>query len=104
MLEYCSPVWSPCCIGSINKLESVQRSFTKRLTGMCTLSHESRLKALGLELLELRRLRMDLVTCYNIVKPTVASVYRSVHFLSLGLVRTVTLAVIRLNYFILILV
>ena len=31
MLEYCSPVWSPCHIGNINKLESVQRSFTKDL-------------------------------------------------------------------------
>jgi len=34
---------------------------------MCTLSYESPLKALGLERLELRCLRMDLVTCYNIV-------------------------------------
>jgi len=35
---------------------------------MCTLSYESRLKALKrLERPELRRLRMDLVTCYNIV-------------------------------------
>jgi len=25
MLEHCSPVWSPCHIGNINKLESVQR-------------------------------------------------------------------------------
>ena len=31
MLEYCSPVWSPCYIGNINKLESVQGSFTKKL-------------------------------------------------------------------------
>jgi len=68
MLEHCSPVWSPCYIGNINKLESVQRSFTKRLTGMCTLSYESRLKALKrLERPELRRLRMGLVTRYNIV-------------------------------------
>jgi len=68
MLQHCSPVWSPCHIGNINKLESVQRSVTKRLTGMCTLSYESRLKALKrLERPELRRLRMDLVTCYNIV-------------------------------------
>ena len=29
MLEYCSPVWSPCHIGNINKLDSVQRMFTK---------------------------------------------------------------------------
>jgi len=70
---------------------------------MCTLSYESRLKALGLgrQRLELRRLRMDLdlllVTLYM-----VKSVYRSLHFMSL--VRTVALAVIRLNYFMLILV
>jgi len=41
--------------------------FTKRLTGMRSLSYESRLKALGLERLELRRLRMDRIPCYNIV-------------------------------------
>ena len=34
MLEYCSPVWSPCYIGNINILESVQRMFAKRVTGM----------------------------------------------------------------------
>jgi len=33
---------------------------------MCTLSYETRLKALALERLELRRLRMDLATCYSI--------------------------------------
>ena len=37
MLEYCSPVWSPCHIGNITKLESVQRMFIKRLTGMCSI-------------------------------------------------------------------
>ena len=38
MLEHCSPVWSPCYIGSgnTNKPESVEHSFT--LTGMCSLS------------------------------------------------------------------
>ena len=67
MLEYCSPVWSPCYTGNINKLESVQRTFTKRLTGMRSLSYDNRLKALGLERLELRRLHMDLITCYNVI-------------------------------------
>jgi len=67
MLEYSSPVWSPCYIGNINKLESVQRTFTKRLTGMRSLSYDNRLKALGLERLELRRLYIDLITCYKII-------------------------------------
>ena len=30
-------MWSPCYIGNINKLESVQRMFTKRVTGMYSL-------------------------------------------------------------------
>ena len=29
LIEYCSPVWSPCSVTTINKLESVQRMFTK---------------------------------------------------------------------------
>ena len=60
LLEYCSSVWSPSTVGNINKLESVQRSFTKRLTGIHSLSYTDRLKALGLERLELRRLHADL--------------------------------------------
>jgi len=67
-LEYCSSIWSPCYIGlgKINKLESVQRMFTKKINwkGQFIIS---RLNALGLERLELRRLGMDLITCYNTV-------------------------------------
>ena len=40
LLEYCSPVWSPCSITAINKLESVQRVFTKRLCGMWHVNHK----------------------------------------------------------------
>ena len=55
MLEYCSLVWSPFFASSINKLESVQRCFTKTLTGLRSLSCDERLTVLGLERLELRR-------------------------------------------------
>jgi len=60
ILEYSSPVWSPSTVTWINKLESVQRSFTKRLPGLHKLSYETRLKRLGLERLEIRRLHADL--------------------------------------------
>ena len=46
LLEYASPVWSPSLashIYLINEIESVQRSFTKRLPGMRTLSYSDRL-------------------------------------------------------------
>ena len=31
LLEYCSPVWSPCLITDILRIEAVQRKFTKSL-------------------------------------------------------------------------
>jgi len=67
LLEYCSPVWSPCYITLINKLESVQRIFTKRLNGLSSLAYNNRLTVLGLERLEMRRLKADLLTCFKIV-------------------------------------
>ena len=82
LLEYCSSVWSPSIVGSINKLESVERSFTKRLTGMHSLSYTDRLKALGLERLELRRLHADLIMCYKIVHGFVSIPFESFFELS----------------------
>ena len=67
LLEYCSPVWSPLTIGNINKIESVQRRFTKRLNGLAFVSYEDRLQLLNSERLEIRRLRTDLTTCYKII-------------------------------------
>jgi len=67
ILEYSSPVWSPSAVTYINKLESVQRSFTKRLPGFQKLSYDTRLKRLGLVRLELRRLHADLIMCYKMV-------------------------------------
>ena len=67
LLEYNTYVWSPTDIGSINKLERVQRRFTKRIPSVAHLSYHDRLKALGLDSLELRRLRYDLVMMYKII-------------------------------------
>ena len=67
IVEYCSTVWNPHQITLINKLESVQRWFTKRLVGLHKFSYDDRCKMLGLERLELRRLHADLVYCFNII-------------------------------------
>ena len=80
ILEYCSYVWSPSTVGNINKLESVQRSFTKSLAGMHSLSYADRLKALGLERLELHA---DLIMCYKIVHGLVSIPFESFCELSL---------------------
>ena len=68
MLEYCSPVWSPVAVTLISQLESVQRRFTERLPGFQTLPYDERCALLGLDRLELRRLRADLILCYKIIR------------------------------------
>lgn len=60
VLEYGSMIWSPFHITLINKIESVQRRFTRMVPGLHSLTYIQRLIALGLEPLELRRLHIDL--------------------------------------------
>lgn len=70
IMEYCSPAWSPSHYGDIDMHENVQRYFTRRVFYRCNLNYVSypeRLKLLGLEPLEERRLKNDLVMCYNII-------------------------------------
>ena len=52
---------------NINKIESCQRWFTKRIKGLCGLDYSQRLEHIGLETLELRRIKYDLLMCYNII-------------------------------------
>ena len=67
ILEYASCVWSPHYVGQTTQIESVQRRFTKRLPGFAALDYQSRLAKLGIESLEIRRLRQDLVYTYKIL-------------------------------------
>ena len=67
LVEYCSPVWSPCTAALVNKVEAVQRRFTKRLDGLNNLSYDERCFRLKIDRLELRRLRIDLITCFKIL-------------------------------------
>jgi hypothetical protein len=66
-LEYASCVWSPYRITDINRIESVQRKFTKRLPGFALLNYKERLLQLKMETLESRRLRQDLLLAYKIL-------------------------------------
>jgi hypothetical protein len=67
IVEYCSVVWSPHHAKDINLLESVQRRFTKHLPGLRNTSYPERLKRTGLERLDVRRLRYDLMMTYKIL-------------------------------------
>lgn len=72
ILEYCTPVWSPHTACNINKIESCQRWFTKRIKGLCGLDYSQRLEHIGLETLQLRRIKYDLLMCYKIISGEVS--------------------------------
>ena len=72
LVEYCSPVWSPHSVQDILLVESVQRSYTKRITGLQYKSYVDRLKFLNIISLELRRLHSDLTFCYKLFNGHIA--------------------------------
>jgi len=67
LLDYCSVIWNPYKLYDIDRIENVQRYFTKRLDGMCSLNYQDRLIQCSLTSLELRRLIEDLIMCFKIV-------------------------------------
>ena len=67
ILEYCCVVWNPFLVQDINAIESVQRRFIKRIPCTKNLTYCQRLRGLGIESLELRRLRADLLFTYKLV-------------------------------------
>ena len=56
---------SPCYIGDIIRLESVQRRFTRRLKDFSSLTYHERLIKLNIVSLECRRLHADLTLYYK---------------------------------------
>ena len=67
ILDYCSPVWSPHSLEDIKTVESVQRTFTKRLPACQGLTYRERLVCTGLTTFEHRRLKNDLILFYKIM-------------------------------------
>jgi hypothetical protein len=69
-LEYGSVVWSPYYAKDVNKIEAVQRRFTKRAQNKCGIRYEcyaDRLRRWGIPTLETRRMISDLTWVYKIV-------------------------------------
>jgi hypothetical protein len=68
-LEYATPVWSPHLKQDIDLIEAVQRTFTRKLFYICVLpptTYNERLRLLGLQRLELRRLHCDLLFMFKL--------------------------------------
>ena len=67
-LKYRVQIWSSQCRRNMGLLEHIQRRFVKMIHGMEELSHEDRLRELGLFSLERRRLRDDLIAAFQYLK------------------------------------
>ena len=65
-LDYAIAVWNPSARKDKDILESVQRRFSRMVSGMKGLSYEERLTLLELPTLEERRRRIDLIQAYRI--------------------------------------
>ena len=68
--EYNTTIWSPYKITEIKYIETIQKTFTKKVCQKLNLkfnNYSDRLSIMGLESLEYRRLRFDLVTVYKIL-------------------------------------
>ena len=51
----------------IDAVKKVQRNFTKKLSGLCNMTHLQRLNVCNIESLEERRIKIDLIWMYKIL-------------------------------------
>ena len=66
ILEYCSSLWNTGYLQDLRLLERVQRRWTKRISGLETLSYADRLQSLQLYSVQGRLIRSDLLLCWKI--------------------------------------
>jgi len=66
-LEYCVQAWSPHLQKDKACLERVQKRAKQIMKGLKKLTHETRLKRLGIYSLQRRRLRSDLIETFKIL-------------------------------------
>ena len=79
-LDYGSQLWSPTQIKSLNKIESVQRSFTKFIAGMRPLSYDDRLKSLHLYSVQRRFERYTIIYIWKILESMVPNLSQPITY------------------------
>ena len=67
-LEFASPVWNPWLVKDIRLLERVQEKFVRNVQGLRATEYRDRLVELGILSLEDRRLYLDLIETFKIIK------------------------------------
>ncbi|KAG0713115.1 RNA-directed DNA polymerase from mobile element jockey [Chionoecetes opilio] len=71
LLDYCSQLWSPHKKADIQRLEAVQRSFTKHIRGLHDLNYWDRLKILGIYSKQRRRERYRAIYIWKVLEKQV---------------------------------
>ena len=71
IIDYCSPVWNLGYQGDLQRLERVQRRWTKQVTGLSSHDYAARLRSLQLFSIKGRLLRADLIKVWKIFHPVV---------------------------------
>ena len=66
ILDYCSCLWNSGYVGDLHRLESVQRRWTRHISGLENVDYASRLKLLNLYSVKGRLLRADLIKYWKI--------------------------------------
>ena len=67
LAEYCSQLWSPTDRASIQKLENILKTYTRRIAGMEDKNYWERLKALSQYSLERRRERYQIIYVWKMI-------------------------------------
>ena len=67
IIDYCSVIWNTGYLEDLQLLERVQRRWTKKITGLETLSYAERLTKLKLFSVQGRLLRTDLIQHWKIL-------------------------------------
>ena len=70
LLEYNTPIWSPHLVYQVKMVESVQRTYTKKVFKKLNIkfnSYTDRLQVMGIKSLEYRRLKFDIILLYKIL-------------------------------------
>ena len=97
-VEYASQVWNPSYLMDIDKLEQVQRRFTKRLPGLSNFSYSERLRLLKIDSLECRRIRADLIFVYKLLHNLIDINYTNFFELKTSRTRGHRLSLVKPNF------
>ena len=65
LIEFAAPVWSPSLKGDKDTIEKIQRRATRTVKKLRKFPYDERLRKLGIETLEQRRKRGDLIQVFK---------------------------------------